>query len=321
MLVSQKDDNTFLLSKKGKHGVTFSPYRFLEFFLRKRYSQIMKKIFANEILKMAIECIEEASFLLPQNIKTRIHSLKKNETEETAKKTLERIAKNADIAERERLPLCQDTGTAVFFVEMGHEVKLEEPLEHTLNRAVEEGYRKFYLRTSIVAEPLFERKNTGNNCPAIVHIHQTKGDEMKITFLPKGGGAENKSILKMLRPADGVEGVKKTVLEAAQNAGGSSCPPWIVGIGIGSSFDSVASLAKQAIIRTLGSSNIDERYAKLEKELAQEINNLKIGTMGFGGSETVLAVHIEHAPTHIASLPIAVNFQCHSARNATRVLR
>lgn len=292
----------------------------LFFFAKTNYTFTMKKILANDILQAAKECIYEASFHLPTAVQKKIKDAEKNETSETAKKTLQTISENADIAPRKKLPLCQDTGTAVFIVEMGHRVVLEEPIEETLNKAVEEGYEEFFLRKSIVNDPLFQRKNTGNNCPAIVHIHQTEGEELKISFLPKGGGAENKSVVKMLRPADGVDGVIETVVDAAKNAGGSSCPPWIVGIGVGSSFDSVGFLAKKAILRPLGEKNKNAEYAALEEDLIKKINKLKIGAMGFGGTETVLTVHIEHAPTHIASLPVAVNFQCHSARSATRIL-
>jgi fumarate hydratase subunit alpha len=246
--------------------------------------------------------------------------MKQSEAHETSRFALEQITENIDVAKKEKLPLCQDTGTAVFLVDIGHLVQLEQPLIDVLTTAVDEAYRENYLRASMVADPVFARKNTGNNCPPIVHLHQTKGDALQITFLPKGGGAENKSILKMLRPADGVDGVKKTILEAVQNAGGAACPPWIIGVGIGSSFDSVGELAKKALVRPLGSWHSQKEYAALEQELANEINQLSIGALGFGGKQTAMAVHIETAPTHMASLPVAVNLQCHSARSAVVVL-
>lgn len=293
---------------------------FFVFFFKKQYTFAMKTVGKKKIITAAKECIYEANFYLPEKIQQTLQKISEEETAETAKETLQRIRKNANIAPQKKLPLCQDTGTAVFLVEMGHNVQLEEPIEKTLNHAVAEGYEEYFLRKSIITDPLFERKNTGNNCPAIVHIHQTTGDKLRISFLPKGGGAENKSIVQMLRPADGKQGVVQTVLNAAKNAGGSSCPPWIVGVGIGGNFDSVGLLAKKAIVREVGTKNLHPKYENLEKELTKKINKLHIGAMGFGGEKTVLAVHIEYAPTHIASLPVAVNFQCHSARSATRIL-
>ncbi len=280
----------------------------------------MKKISAEKIFETAKNLIVQANFELPKKVQEKIQHLKNTETEKVARSALEIIAQNANIAPRERLPLCQDTGTAVFFVQIGHAVSLEEPIGETLARATESAYQENYLRDSLVGDPLYERKNTGNNCPPTVKIEMTAGENLEIIFLPKGGGAENKSILTMLRPVDGEEGVIKTVVEAARNAGGSACPPWIVGIGIGGTFDTVAGLAKKAILREIGSIHPEPQYATLEKKLASEIEKLGIGTLGFGGKKTLLALHIETAPTHMASLPVAVNFQCHSARSARAVL-
>jgi len=284
------------------------------------FSSFMRNISSDTILKTAKELIETASFHLPAEIKKKISECAEKETAIGAKSALKAIAENFVLAPKEKLPLCQDTGTAVFFVEIGHKVQLDEPIFETLEKAVQQAYSENYLRPSIVEDPLFFRKNTGNNCPPVVHIEQRKGDKIRLSFLAKGGGAENKSTIKMLRPADGKEGVMRTVINAAKSAGGSSCPPWIIGIGIGGSFDSVAILAKKALLRPFPSSHSKKEYAELEQEITEKIEGLKIGAMGFGGEKTVLGVHIESAPTHIASLPIAINFQCHSARSATIII-
>jgi fumarate hydratase subunit alpha len=218
----------------------------------KKIVSTMRKILGKDIAQAAEKLIEAANFELPKAVQQKLKKLGECETEEGSKSALEAIEKNALIAPKERLPLCQDTGTAVFFVEIGHQVVLEEPIQKTLEKATRNAYQKYYLRKSIVRDPLFFRENTGDNCPPIIHIEQTEGENLKISFLAKGGGAENKSVIKMLRPADGKQGVINTIIEAAKNAGASSCPPWIVGIGIGGSFDSVASLAKRALLRPLG---------------------------------------------------------------------
>lgn len=276
----------------------------------------MREISAHEILEAAKGLIQKANFELPSDVLQKIEELRSSETEKAAQSALEVITQNAHIAPKERLPLCQDTGTAVFFVNIGHRVALEEPIAKTLSDATDLAYRENFLRASIVGDPLYNRKNTGNNCPPVVKIEMTAGDCLEILFLPKGGGAENKSTVTMLRPADGEAGVLRTVLESSKNAGGSACPPWIVGVGIGGTFDTVAGLAKKAILRPIGEKNPNPKYAALEERLAEEIEKLHIGTLGFGGKKTLLALHIETAPTHIASLPVAVNFQCHSARSA-----
>lgn len=276
----------------------------------------MRTISRIDILKAAETLIQSANLILPKNVQESLSHAEKQEEKISAKSALQSILKNAKMAPEKHLPLCQDTGTAVFFVEIGVEVSLEEPLSHTLSEAVAQTYEACRFRASMVNDPLFERKNTKNNTPPIVHLEQVPGDKIRMVFLPKGGGAENKSTLTMLRPADGEEGVVATVLETAKKAGGTSCPPWILGIGIGGSFDSVASLAKKALFRSLHYTHKNTHYTALEEKITKGVNALHIGTMGFGGVTTVLSTRIEYAPTHMASLPVAVNIQCHSARSA-----
>ncbi len=276
----------------------------------------VKQIAAEKIIALAESLIEKANFHLPPRVTQKLQAFAETEKNGAAKSVLSDLVQNTAIATAEKLPLCQDTGTAVFFVELGHEVQLDEPLPILLERAVDSAYKKHFLRASMVDDPLLNRKNTGNNCPPIVHIKHVAGNTLTLRFLPKGGGAENKSVVKMLRPVDGREGVIQTVLDAAQVAGGASCPPWLLGIGIGGSFDSVAEIAKEALLRPLGEPNMNPQYAELEQEIATQIEALDIGALGLGGTKTVLAVHVESRPTHIASLPVAVNFQCHSARVA-----
>ena len=276
----------------------------------------MRKINSKKIEALVEKLIYEANFVLPKKVRTKINQLANKETNKLSKTALNQAQKNWKIAEKEELPLCQDTGLAIFFIEIGNEILLSEPIEKIINRATKKAYKKIYLRKSTVVDPLFERKNKGDNLPAFIHLEQIKGDKIKIKFLPKGGGAENKSRLKMLVPADGEQGIIDFVADTAKKAGGSACPPFVLGIGIGGSFDSVGTLAKKAISRDLGTKNKNKKYAQLEKKILKEVNKLKIGAMGYGGKESVLGVHIKQAPCHIASMPVAVNIQCHSARSA-----
>jgi len=229
---------------------------------------------------------------------------------------LEQLVENARIARRNQDPICQDTGFHVFFVEMGTEVRvgggnLYDAIVEGLRRGSAEGY----LRNSILADPL-ERVNTGDNTPPVIHVEFVEGDSFKITLAPKGGGSENMSRLCMLKPADGEEGVKNFVIETIEAAGGNPCPPVVVGVGIGGTFEKCAILAKKALTRPVGSRNPDERYARMELELLERINKLGVGPMGLGGRVTALDVHIETYPCHIASLPVAVNVNCHAARHS-----
>lgn len=209
---------------------------------------------------------------------------------------------------------------AVLFVEVGQDVHVIGSLEEALNEGVRRGYVDGYLRKSVVAEPLFERKNTKDNTPAFIHYSIVPGDKIKIRMAPKGAGSENKSVLKMLVPADGIDGVKKVVLEAVKNAGPNSCPPMVIGVGLGGTMEICAKNAKKACMRDINSENPDKRYAKLEKELLAMVSKTGIGAQGFGGTSTAIRVHIEWSPTHIASLPVAVNINCHAARHAEIIL-
>lgn len=233
---------------------------------------------------------------------------------------LKQIAENARIAKSEQVPLCQDTGFSIFFVELGQDVKVDGGLlTEAIAEGVKLGYKNGYLRKSILGDPL-ERVNTGDNTPPIIHIDLVEGDNLKITFDAKGGGSENMSRLKMLKPADGEKGVKDFVVETVRLAGANPCPPIIVGVGVGGNFEMVAKLAKKSLLRPLGRKNPEPKYAAMEEELLGRINDLGIGPQGLGGRTTALAVHVETHPCHIASLPVAVNIECHSHRHKSVVL-
>lgn len=281
----------------------------------------LREISAATITESVRKLCETAAFELPDDVETCLKACAQRERNEIAKDFFAQYLENADIARRERLPICQDTGFAVFFVELGNDVHISGGLlEEAINRGVAIGYPENYLRSSIVDDPLFVRKNTGNNTPAVIHISFVKGDQIKITIAPKGGGSENMSAIKMLTPSAGRQGIVDFVIETLKKAGGNPCPPTIVGVGIGGNFEKVAYLAKKALLRPVGSVNPDPEYAKLEAELLTKINALNIGSQGLGGDITSLAVHIEHHPCHIASLPVAVNLNCHAARHAEVIL-
>lgn len=259
----------------------------------------------------------DAAVKLPSDV---LESLRQNGARETnplAKSFFEQYLENADIALKENMPLCQDTGFAVFFVEYGENVQVDgEGLTAAINAGVRDGYAKYFLRKSIVAEPLFERKNTKDNTPAVIHVTPVPGDSVKIVLAPKGGGSENMSALKMMKPSDGRAAVVDFVVNSVKNAGGNPCPPVIVGVGLGGTFEMCAQIAKRALLRKVGEPNPDPRYAELEAEILEKINATGVGSQGLGGDITALAVHIETYPCHIASLPVAVNLNCHAARHA-----
>ena len=233
-----------------------------------------------------------------------------------AKEILEKILTNIDIAKKEEMPICQDTGMACVFIEIGQDVHIiGGNLKDAINEGIRQGYNEGFLRKSVVKDPL-DRINTMDNTPAIIYYDIVEGDKLKIKVAPKGFGSENMSQLKMLKPADGLEGVKDFVLKVVKEAGPNPCPPIVVGIGIGGTFDKAANLAKKALVRPLNEKNNNEFYANLEKELLKEVNELGIGPQGFGGKTTALAVNIETYPTHIAGLPVAVNINCHVTRHA-----
>ena len=233
---------------------------------------------------------------------------------------MENLLKNAEIADRKEVPICQDTGMAVFFIEIGKEVFVEgKTITEAVNEGVSKGYTKGYLRKSVVADPL-NRVNTKDNTPAVIYYDFAEGDKIKITFAPKGFGSENKSAVKMLNPSDGVDGIIDFVTETVRKAGANPCPPMVVGVGIGGTMDKAAVLSKKALTRDITVPNEKEYYAELEKTLLERMNKLGIGPQGMGGTTTALAVNIETYPTHIAGLPVAVNISCHATRHAAAVI-
>ena len=268
--------------------------------------------------KVADLCIQ-ACTVLPPDVTAAIHAAREREESPLGRDILSRLLENAAAAREDGVPLCQDTGIAVVFVEMGEDVHI---VGGTLNDAiaagVKQGYEKGYLRKSVVYSPL-DRRNTGDNTPPVIHAEITPGDHLKIAVAAKGAGSENMSQLRMMSPADGVEGVKRFVIESVESAGASACPPLIVGVGLGGSFEQCALIAKKNLLRPLDDSNPDPKAAALEVELLDLINQTGIGPMGIGGKITALAVKVETAPCHIASLPVAVNIQCHAARHAEHV--
>lgn len=279
----------------------------------------MKNIDAKVIEDTVARLCIEANLRLPPDVINAIERAEKAEPWDGAKRILSLLGDNVRIASEKTLPVCQDTGMACVFVELGQDVHIDGDFEEAVNNGVRRGYGEGYLRKSVVCDPL-RRVNTGDNTPALLTVKLTRGDKMRITVMPKGFGSENMSALKMLKPADGVEGVKKFVLETVEKAGANPCPPIIVGVGIGGSFDKAAYLAKHALLRPVDEPNPDEYYAALESELLDKINALGIGPQGFGGKTTALAVLIEAMPTHVAGLPVAVNISCHATRRASASL-
>lgn len=263
-------------------------------------------------------CIE-ANCHLSEDIKSCIANAHKNEPWPGAKEILGHIIENYKIAENENKPICQDTGVACVFLKIGQDVHINGDITDAVNEGVRQGYTEGYLRKSVVKDPL-NRVNTGDNTPAMIYFELVKGDKVEITVAPKGFGSENMSKIAMLRPSDGLAGVKEFVKNTVFEAGPNPCPPIVVGVGIGGTFDKAAELAKKALLRPADSSNENEFYANLEKELLNEINALGIGPQGFGGKTTAIAVNIEYFPTHIAGLPVAVNINCHVTRHKTEVI-
>jgi len=275
----------------------------------------LRRINTKRITKAVKKLFIEANTVLSEDIVEAMRHALSREESETGKQVLQKIIENSDIARRKKMPICQDTGLAVVFVELGQDVHLTgEPLHAAIEEGVRQAYEEGYLRKS-VCDP-FTRKNTTDNLPAIIHVDIVSGDRMKIIAMPKGGGSENSSAAKMLTPAAGIDGIKKFVLETVDSAGANPCPPVIVGVGIGGSMEQACVMAKKALLRPVGEANrIDERVEQMEKELLDSINKLGIGPAGLGGRVTALAVNVEMMPCHIASLPVAVNIQCHVARH------
>ena len=277
----------------------------------------MRVIKNNLIINNVAELCKKAAYILPSDILKDLQNAKKQEKGLT-KKILELTIKNANIAKKGIFPLCQDTGTAVLFVEIGQEIQIEGSLEKALQDGIKKGFKKNYLRKSIVKEPLFTRKNTKTNTPAIIHYKIVKGNKLKISLMLKGGGAENKSQIKMFPPTASKEEIIDFILSVVKQAGSNACPPFVIGIGLGGNFESVALLAKQALLRNKPNKN--KKYKEFEEEIKKQINKTNIGAQGLGGKITALKVFIEYAPCHIASLPCAVNICCHSCRHAKIIL-
>ncbi|MCU0640747.1 MAG: fumarate hydratase [Candidatus Margulisbacteria bacterium] len=274
----------------------------------------MRELTTSQITAAVQALCLEANTCLGEDVKAALSEALKYETSPDARELLRQISQNAEVARHEKLPLCQDTGTAVVFVEFGQEVHLTGgTLAEAVNEGVRQGYQAGLLRKSIAADPL-KRGNTGDNTPAIVHLELVPGDQVKIGLLCKGGGAENKSAVRMFTPTTPVKEIEDFVLETIKQAGPDACPPLIVGIGIGGNFDSVTLLAKKALLRTVGQHHSAADIAEMEKSLFDQANKLGIGPMGLGGRTTVLAVNIERRPCHISSLPVAVNIECHAHR-------
>lgn len=281
----------------------------------------MREIRSRDITEMVREMFLELSYVGSKDLMMALGDARRREESPLGLLVLDQLLTNYQIAAEERVAICQDTGMAVVFAQVGQDVHITgEAFEESIQQGVREAYTQGYLRKSIVSDPLFARVNTGDNTPCVIHTRIVPGDSLNLTALAKGFGSENMSALKMLVPADGIEGVKRFVLDTVEAAGPNPCPPIIVGIGIGGSFEQSAVLAKECTALPLNQKNADERYAALEDELLARINALGIGPSGTGGRMTALKVHIRQAATHIAGLPVAVNICCHAARHATRML-
>ena len=269
------------------------------------------------VKKLFMDC----NYFIGKDIMNALENAEKSETSPVGKSVLSQIIENDKIAAKEEIPLCQDTGMAVLFVEYGDKVAIENgSFDEAVNEGVRQAYGDGYLRKSVVADPVFDRVNTKDNTPAIIHTKIVSGNQIKITAGGKGFGSENMSAIKMLTPSYGVEGVKQFILDTVRSAGPNPCPPIVVGVGIGGTFERAAQLAKKATFRPIDTHNKDERYATLEDELLGKINKMGFGPAGLGGNTTALGVNIETSPTHIAGMPVAVNICCHAARHASTII-
>jgi fumarate hydratase subunit alpha len=274
----------------------------------------MRILDLKDVTKNVKELLLDANVNIGEDVLEKIRDAIKTEKSEIGKTVLSQIEENDLIARRNFVPMCQDTGIVVIFLEIGNQVVFEGDIYEAVNQGVREAYKDGYLRKSVVNHPI-ERINTKDNSPAIIHTKITEGDKIKVSVAPKGGGSENMSLVKMLIPADGKEGIKKLVLDTIFRSGGKPCPPLVVGIGIGGNLEKSALLAKEAIFRPINDQASNKFDRELEEELLKEINELGVGPMGFGGTTTALAVKVNSYPCHIASLPVAINIQCHAARH------
>jgi len=279
----------------------------------------MKEINNNQVINLVEKLCIDANCNLNKDIEQELSKRFDSEESPLGKNVIETIIENAKIAREDQVPICQDTGMAVVFVELGTDVHFSGDLEEAINEGVRRGYKKGYLRNSVVRDPI-DRLNTNDNTPAVIHYSVITGDKIKIAVAPKGFGSENMSALAMLKPSDGIEGVKSFIIDTVSKAGANPCPPIIVGVGVGGTMEKCALLSKKALLRPVGSCNVDSFWNSVEKECLEKINSLGIGPAGFGGKTTALCVNIETFPTHIAGLPVAVNIGCHATRHAEGVL-
>lgn len=278
----------------------------------------IRQIKAETVTETVKQLFLDCNYFIGKDIMTALEKARENEKTKVGKSVLTQIIENDKLAAKEEVPLCQDTGMAILFVEYGDKVVIEDgSFEDAVNEGVRQAYKDGYLRKSVVNDPVFDRLNTKDNTPAIIHTRIVKGDKIKITAGGKGFGSENMSAIKMLTPSYGIEGVKKFILDTVRTAGPNPCPPIVVGVGIGGTFERCAQLAKKATFRAIDTHNEDERYAKLEDELLESINKMGFGPAGLGGTTTAIGVNIETSPTHIAGMPVAVNICCHAARHAS----
>jgi len=280
----------------------------------------LRKLSCRQIEATVARLCQEANYFLGEDVVRALERAYEQEISPAGKNVLAQLLENARIASRERIPLCQDTGITVVFLEIGQELQITDgDLGEAINNGVRRGYQEGFLRKSVVNDPL-SRQNTMDNTPAIVHCKLVPGDALRLTVMPKGAGSENTSAVRMLKPADGVDGVKRFVIDTVSAAGPNACPPLVVGVGIGGTMELAALLAKEALLRPLGARHPDPQVAQLERELLEAVNVLGIGPMGFGGRITALDVSVNVGATHIASLPVAVNLSCHAIRHKTAVL-
>ncbi len=277
----------------------------------------MRTIEASQITAAVAKLAVDANYYLSNDMRSALETAREQEESPLGKTILGQLVENACIARDEQVPICQDTGMAVVFIEVGQDVHITGGnLEDAVNEGVAQGYTEGYLRKSVVGEPLFNRKNTGNNTPAVLHTSIVPGDKIKITLAPKGFGSENMSALKMFKPSDGLPAIKKFLVDTVFNAGSNPCPPIVIGMGIGGTMEKAAYLAKKALLRPVDQHSSHAEYAKLEQELLALVNETGVGPQGLGGRVTALAVNIEYYPTHIAGLPVAININCHATRHA-----
>jgi len=281
----------------------------------------VRNIDTKEVTETVSRLCQKANFFLPEDVTNTLKQARQNEESPLGQQTLDQILDNAKLAQEEEIAICQDCGVAVVYLEVGQDVHITGgDLYQAVEEGVRQGYDKGYLRKSMVTQPFSARVNTKDNTPAVIHTDIVPGDKLKITIMPKGGGSENMTRLFMLTPARGRQGIIDSVVQSVDEAGSNPCPPVIVGVGIGGTAEKAMALAKKALLRQVGDPNPDAEVAEVEKELLKRINSLGIGPQGFGGRATALAVHIETFPAHIASLPLAVNLQCHAARHKEAVL-